>query len=109
MYNDILPYPYIHGTAEYIVSTLQDLCNNNQIHGGNFIVVISKQMDNEYSVNGCLLGSNNGDISSMMEMANNAAWGVSNGILQRLVDLLYLVCFTTREYNQILAIHVSKK
>ena len=65
------------------------LCNNNQIHGGNFIVVISKQMDNEYSVNGCLLGSNNGDISSMMEMANNAAWGVSNGILQRLVDLLY--------------------
>ena len=25
----------------------------------------------------------------MMEMANNAAWGVSNGILQRLVDLLY--------------------
>ena len=48
MYNDILPYPYIHGTAEYIVSTLQDLCNNDQIHGGNFIVVISKQMDNEY-------------------------------------------------------------
>ena len=36
-----------------------------------------------------LMGSNNGDISSTMEMANNAAWGVSNGILQRLVDLLY--------------------
>ena len=74
---------------EYIVSTLPDLCNNNQLNDGYFIVVISKQVDNEYSCDGCLLGSDNGDISSMMEMANNAAWGVSNGILQRLVDLLY--------------------